>query len=431
MGQTLAEKLAGKLVAASDWQASPFAESVRQDGITLMPDIEVTDQLDKRVETIKIDLSHPSSLIKYLKSELLHLAVLPDFLARKDSILSQAATKPIQFQAKAQHSFQLGNTKPEIDVMPALQVTIRVNASPGTNLFDGDPFHAAAKVPDHTGYVSLGFQGSLDLGVSGSDGDLTFGFDKASTVSLEYLKAFPLGAGEPTLGNALGQTLSSYVIPADLSDLDALSVNDIATVSGQGSLKVSGGVSITASPNPLASVDLPLGAGTVAVKADATAGLSASFTISGSYQVRVRRKDTDTNELSFLRKSGTALKAEFSADAGITAKLGDTDLVASVLGAISTDPTGDKKLLSDLQPAEVKTLCDASKGGLDRSLRASLDAVLSTVTDDQAAFQYEIQPARLSAEASVAALRIRAPAHLSTTPKAAGKRKFPKAPTGR
>jgi hypothetical protein len=59
MGQTLAEKLAGKLVAASDWQASPFAESVRQDGITLMPDIEVTDQLDKRVETIKIDLKPP------------------------------------------------------------------------------------------------------------------------------------------------------------------------------------------------------------------------------------------------------------------------------------------------------------------------------------------------------------------------------------
>ena len=328
--------------------------------------------------------------------------MLPDFLARKDSILSQAATKPIQFQAKALHGFQLGNTTPEIDVTPTVQATIRVNASPGTNLFDGDPFPAPARVPDHTGYVSVGFQGSLDLGVSGSDGDLTFGFDKTSTVSLEYLKAFPLGAGEPTLGNALGQTLSSYVIPADLSDLDALSVNDIATVSGQGSLKVSGGVKITVSPNPLASVDLPLGAGTVAVKADATAGLSASFTLSGSYQVRVRRKDADTIELSFFRQSGTALKAEFSADAGIAAKLGDTDLLAAVLGAISTDPAGDKKLLADLHPAEVKTLCDAIKGALDHSLRASLDAVLSALADDQAAFQYEIQPARLSAEASVA-----------------------------
>ena len=164
-----------------------------------MPDIQVTDQLDRPIETIKIDLSHPSSLVKYLRTELLHLAVVPDFLDRKDKILTEAAAKPIQFQAKAQHTFQLGNTKPEIDVTPAAQVTIRINASPGSNLFAGDPFHAPAKVPDHNGYVSVGFQGSLDLGVSGSDGDLTFGFDKTATVSLEYLKAFPLGAGEPTL----------------------------------------------------------------------------------------------------------------------------------------------------------------------------------------------------------------------------------------
>ncbi len=367
-----------------------------------MPDIAITDQLDKPVESIKIDLSHPSSLVKYLKTELLHLAVLPDFLALKDSILSQAATKPIQFQANASHGFQLGNTQPKIEVTPTAQATIRVNASPGTNLFDGDPFHAPAKVPDHSGYVSVGFQGSLDLTLSGSDGDFTFGFDKSSTVKLEYLKAFLLGAGEPTLGNALGQTLSSYVIPSDLSDLVALNSNDIAAVSGQGSLKVSGGVSVTASPNPLASVDLPLGAGTVAVQAGATAGLSATFTLSGSYQMRVCRKDADTIELSFLRESATALKAEFSADGGITAKLGDTDLVAAILGAISTDPVGDKKLLADLSPAEIKTLSAAIKGGLDSSLQASLDAVLSASTDDRAAFQYEIQPARLSPEATSA-----------------------------
>lgn len=374
-------------------------------GVAIVPDIQVTDQLDKPVETIKLDLTHPSSLIKYLKTELLHLAVLPDFLARKDSILSQAATKPIQFQAKTEHEFQLGDTNPKIDFTPTAEATIRVNASPGTNLFDSDPFHAAAKVPDHTGYLSVGFQGSLDLGTSASDGDLTFGFDKTSTVSLEYLKAFPLGVGEPTLGDALGRTLSSFVIPADLSDLDKLSVNDIATVAGQGNLKVSGGVKVTASPNPLASVDLPLGAGTIAVKAGATAGFSASFTISGSYQLRARRIDADTIELSFFRERGTTLKADLSASAGITTKLGDTDLVATILGAISTDPAGDKKLLSDLQPAEIKTVTDAIQGGLDHGLQASLDAVLSAMTDDQAAFQYEIQPARWNVEASDAVHR--------------------------
>ena len=370
-----------------------------------MPDIQITDQLDKPIEKVTIDLSNPSSLVRYLKTELLHLAVFPDFLAKKDDTLSQAATKPIQFQAKAQHKFQLGNTTPEIDLTPEAKVTIRVNATPGSNLFDDDPFHAAAKVPDHTGYVSAGFEGSLDLGVCGSDGDLTFGLDKTTGVSLEYLKAFPLGAGEPTLGDALARTLSSYVIPAAFSDLDSLAINDIATVSGQGSLKISGGVKVKVSPNPLASVDLPLGAGTIAVQEGAAVGLSASFTISGSYQVRARRKDADTLELSFLRGAGTAWKTDISASAGIAANLGDTDLIAAFLGAISTDPLGDKQLLSDLRPAEIKTLAEAIKGGLNHSLQACLDVVLAAGTDDEAGFQYEIRTARLSPEAKQAVRR--------------------------
>jgi hypothetical protein len=366
-----------------------------------MPDIQITDQLDKPIEAIKVNLAQPSSLLKYLKTEVLHLAVFPDFLARKDDIISQAAAKPIQFQAKAQHKFQLGNTKPEIEVTPTAQATIRVNASPNTDLFESDVFNTApAKVPGHTGYVSVGFQGSLDLGVSGAEGDLTFGIDRTATLTLEYLKAFPLGPGEPTLGDALGETLSCYVIPADVSDLAALNVNDIATVSGQGILKVSGGVKVAVSPNPLASVSLPLGVGTIAVNAGATVGLSASFTLAGSYQVRTRRKDPDTLELSFFRERGTTLQADLSASAGITAKLGDTDVITAILGAISTDPIGDKKLLADLKPAEVETLKEAIKEGVNRGLQASLDAVLSSARDDEAAFQYEIQPAHLTPAAS-------------------------------
>src|SRR5690348_1676735 len=109
-----------------------------------MPEIQITDQLDKPIEAVKVDLSQPSSLVKYLQTELLRLAVFPDFLARKDSTLTQAATKPIRFLARAGQQFQLGHTKPEIEVKPEAQVTIRVNASPGTNLFEDDPFRTAA-----------------------------------------------------------------------------------------------------------------------------------------------------------------------------------------------------------------------------------------------------------------------------------------------
>src|SRR3954463_7095860 len=212
-----------------------------------MPDIQITDAMDKPIG-ITIDLKHPSSLLKYLKSELLHLAVVPDFLKRKDLLLSQAATKPIQFQAEVMHDFQLGNTVPEIDITPSAQATIGVNASSGTDLFDGDAFPIRAIVPDHTAYVSIGLQGSLDLDVSGSDGDLSFGLDATTTVSMEFFKAFPLAPVEPTLGDAVGRTFSSYVLPADISDLEQLGPGDIATISGQGKLKISGAVTAKAYP---------------------------------------------------------------------------------------------------------------------------------------------------------------------------------------
>lgn len=366
------------------------------------PDIEITDQLDKPFATGAVDLSHPSSLLNYLKSELLHLAVLPDFLARKDSKLSQAATRPIEFKADVKEGFQLGNTKPEIQVTPAVQAVIRVNATPGSELVENDPFHADAEVPDHTGYVSVGFQGSLDLGVSGSDGDLTFGLDSESGIGLEYFKAFPLGSGEPTLGDALVQTMATYVIPADISDLSALNVNDMATASGSGSLQFSAGVQVNAVPNPLVSISLPLGGGSAAVKAGVIAGVSGTFKISGNYQVRARRIDADTIELSFLRESGTTWKAEPSASAGIAGTLAGFDLISALIGAISTDPAHDKQQLASLRPEEVETLAAALKSGLDHSLKASIDLVLSTSTDDQAAFQYYVQPAKLSMDANVA-----------------------------
>jgi hypothetical protein len=366
-----------------------------------MPDIQITDAMDKPVG-IKIDLKHPSSLLKYLKSELLHLAVVPDFLKRKDLPLSQAATTPIQFQASVKHGFQLGNIQPEIDITPSAQATIGVNVSPGTDVFSGDAFSIPATVPDHGAYVSLGLQGSLDLGLSGSDGDLSFGLDETTTVSMQFFKAFSLTLVEPTLGDAVGRTFSSYVLPADISDLQQLGPGDIATISGQGKLKVSGAVTAKAYPNPLASVDLPLSMGSIDLNAGATAKLSASFTMSGEYQVRARRVDADMIELSFLRQHGTKFVADLSAMGGVSTKLGDTDLASVVFGAMSKDPMHDKAMLADLRPGERGTLSDAIKNGLDHSLHASLDLMLSAEADDQTLFQYHIQLAKLDASGSMA-----------------------------
>src|SRR6185369_3910986 len=147
----------------------------------------------------------------------------------------------------------------------------------------------------------------------------------------------------------------------------------------------------------------------LAVKAGAVAGLTASFTISGSYQVRVRRASLETSELSFCKKRGTTLTTDLSASAGVSVKVGDTHLLPAVLGAISSDPNSDaiKKLFADggLAADEISTLTGAIKDGLDHALQASLDLALSQVADEQAAFQYQIPPAQLDSAASAAVHR--------------------------
>jgi hypothetical protein len=369
-----------------------------------LPDFSITDSLGNPVDISTVKWTSGSSLYSYLKSEALHLAVVPDFIKIKDKALTQAAPKPTSFKLSVQHDFQLGATTPEIDLTPGAEVDLIVNATPGSNLFDDDSFHLPVTVPTQTGYVGMSFQGSLDLGVGGSSGDLTFGIDGKSSITLEFVKAFQTGQSEPTLWDATAALLSDFVIPASVDDLKRLNPNDVCCVSGEGRLKVSGSVSVSMPVNPLASVNLPLGVGTLAVQDGAMAGLSASLTLSGSYQIRIQRLTGGIVRLSVLRESGTVFKTDLSASAGITADLGKTDLLAKLLGTIGKG-TVDQKTLDGLTAEEVKTFTSTLKEGIDHSLQASVDLALSESTDDQTAFQYDIQPDLLSADSTNAVNR--------------------------
>jgi len=368
-----------------------------------MPDIEITDTFGKTVDNVSVNPGDASSLFKYLKSELMHLIVLPDLLDAARKTLTQAAPQPSQFQLKIGHRFQLGNTRPEVDITPTSRVTMRVNASPGTNLFTDDPFAAPAQVPSGVGYVALALAGSLDLGIGGSAGDLSFGMDENSGITVEYLKAFGLGANEPTLGDAMGRVISTYVIPADVADLKRLEVNDICTVSGHGRLTVSGSFDISAPVNPLASVQLPLGVGTITVKDGVMAGLATSLSISGSYQVRARKADANTVELGFCKQKGSSLNVDLSASAGVQVNVGSIEVLSKLIHAINPDKDENDKLLNGgLTSDEATALQGAIKSAADRSLQASLDLALLSVTDDEAAFQYQVQLDRLDAQSSAA-----------------------------
>jgi hypothetical protein len=357
-----------------------------------MSTFSLTDNFNNPVP-VPVNWTSGTALFKYLKSEALHLVVFPDFLQHKDQLIGQITPQPLQAHLKVGYKFQLGGANPEIDVTPEAQVAVEVNAKAGSNLFDDEQFVVAATVPPNVAYVGLTLDGSLEVNVSGTSGDLTFGFESNSEVNLAYWRAFPAsGANQPTLGDAFAQAISNYVIPGDLSDLSKLQPNDVCTVSGTGSLTVSGGVQVTAAPNPLASVNLPLNAGTITVRDGLIAGLTVSFMISGSYQVRARRLDTNIVELSFLKRKGTTLKTDFNASGGIAVKKNDTgaDLIARWLGAIDPKTDNSQLLQGGLTADESQTLSDAIKSSIDHSLQASFDDALALVRDDQAAFQYRV-----------------------------------------
>jgi hypothetical protein len=355
-----------------------------------MPDFTITDSLGSPVDITAVKWTSTSSLFNYLKSEVLHLAVAPDFIQRKDQPLDKAAPQPMTFDLSVQHDFQLGGAVPEIDLTPTADVELVVNATEGSDPFDSDSFHLTAAVPPHTGYVGMSLTGALDLGVSGSSGDLSFGIDNNASITIEFLKAFPLAQDPPTLWTATAAMFSGFVIPANVEDLRRLNPNDACSVTGSGSLTVSGSVSVSVPVNPLASVNLPLNAGTLSIQSGVMAGLSVSFTLSGSYQIRLEMLSPGVVRLSYLKEAGKAMKTDLSASAGVSVTLGSTDLLAKLLGAIGKGSV-DQKLLGGLTPDEAATFTGAVQAGINHSLKASLDLALSASSQQQTAFQYEIQ----------------------------------------
>src|ERR1051326_8929993 len=195
-----------------------------------MPTFSLTDDIGQPVDNVKVDWTSASSLFRYLRSQVLHLIVVPDYLDRRKKPLAEAAPQPLDFQLKVGNKFELGGDNPEIEIKPGAQVTFSVNVTEGSNLFANDPFRAAATVPQNTGYVGLSVQGTLDTGVSTIVSSLCFGFDANKSITLGFWKAFSLDDKGPELGEATGKMISSFVIPAKLADIQQLQEHDICEV---------------------------------------------------------------------------------------------------------------------------------------------------------------------------------------------------------
>ena len=88
------------------------------------------------------------------------------------------------------------------------------------------------------------------------------------------------------------------------------------------------------------------------------------------------------------------MQADLTVSASASVSFRGTDLLSALLGAIGGSGA-DPKVLEGLTDAEKETFNAALQDGVNHSLQASLDLALSTMADDEAIFEYEIQPGAL------------------------------------
>lgn len=357
-----------------------------------MASIKITDNLNAEINSVPVDQNPFSSLIKYVKVPAVNLVFLPALVGALKRPLLTASNAPVEFGLRFQNAFQFGNVLPEISVGAGASAAVHVNAIPGTNLFQKNPFGSPVPVENGIGYASLAITGGVNVGIDRKVSDLTFGIDAGKSMTVEYFRAFLVTDNSPTVAEAVGSVISNYTIPADIADLHAMNAGDVCTVAGSGRLGLSVGANLLAAVNPLSSVSLPLNLTAPQIKAGASVEAKASFEISGDYQVRVRKLDAGTVELGYFKNSERDFTVSLTASAGVSATLGKLELVTKLMQAISKNPEADIEALvnSGLSDAEILAIQKAIGASIDRTLNVSVQAAFSSMRSDEAAFLYRI-----------------------------------------
>jgi hypothetical protein len=255
-------------------------------------------------------------------------------------------------------------------------------------LFDPDDFGDNIKVGANERYVSLALSAGLTASASDTQGDLKFGFDGKSNVTLSYYERFTPGT---TVIAGVTGTIARFSIPGDLDDIKAMPEGSITTVESTGDLKFSGTVNLLALANPLATVSVPV-AGDIKISGGSSIAVGADYEFSGGYQLRVLRLAGNIFRLGYYRMRASEFEFTANANESLTAKLGDNDLIAKLMQAISSDPAADLKQLkaAGLSADQAKSIKAAVKSAVNRTLEIGVGVALSVTKEGDAMFLYEV-----------------------------------------
>src|SRR5271165_6706544 len=295
--------------------------------------------------------------------------------------------------------FKLGGATPTLTVKAGIEGTASLKTG---KMFDRDKddFGDSLTIPEGQAYLGAGFKATVDAGVSNTVGQLTFGVNATAVVTLTNYVLFPV---TKVVGAAMQAVFQNFVIPGDLEDIRKMQPNTIATVEGSESLKFSFKASYPVLANPMMTV----ATGPLKGFSAGSGGLSLAVSagVSGGYQIRVRKIDAQTFELSYQKKRGESFTVTAQAQVGPSAAVGGFDVLKALMQAVSKDPVVDKDTFSKdtgLKDEEIAVIAAAVKAGIDRSLSLSLTTELNLASEDASAFSYQIDLSKVKADTDAA-----------------------------
>jgi hypothetical protein len=365
-----------------------------------MPTIKLTDAFGF---VGNIELPEDTNITKYIRS-LAQIKVSDLNLAALQQVpLDKVPLKSASGGLSFEQPIGIGIDQVEMTVKAEGSGQIRLIGPKDKQLFDPEFFGDPIAIVQDQFYLSMGITASLTTELTHNLRDLGFGFEAGGQIVLAVYKPFTKtgpATGLTPFVQALTETARDFVILGDIEDLAGMSEGLVATVDGHGSLKFSAEAELLSVVNPLATVDLPGPVGELKVVSGNSIKVGASFELFGSYQIRAQKLDKKRVRLGFYKKRGSEFTLKVSAKGGVSAGVGDFDFLGQLLKAISRDPAVDKKQLEtgDLSADQIAAIEAVVKAGIQRKLELALNFELTATSEQDAAFDYEIDLTKLGAE---------------------------------
>jgi hypothetical protein len=357
-----------------------------------MPTIKLTDQLGL---TVDAEINPDSSIAKYIKD--LSKLKFPNlnFEELKNVTLDQVPVKSLNTGIEFEQPVNIGVDDTELKIAAGASGSLRLLSARDEQLFAPEVFGDPIAIEPNQFYVGVGTSVTVSSNLTHKAGDLGFGFNAGSEITLTTYKSFDKTAGGafPKFIDAVKESIGSFSIPGDLEDLTKMANGSVVAVEGNGSLKLSGSVDVLSFVNPLAVIDLPDPLGELKVSSGNAIKVGASFELSGAYQMRVHKTGNDKIRLGYYKKRGREFSVKASASAGVSVGVGKFDLIEPILKAISSNPKADIEELKKggLTDAQIESIKKVVEAGISRKLELAVAFELSSQETSEAAFLFEFE----------------------------------------